>query len=94
MTLTYLDRASYRHKESDAVQEALRKMFGNFYLIPEGGSNEAGVRGCAEIPGEIDVDFDVICCPCGTGGTLAGIAAGIQNTQRAIGFSVLRDAST
>ena len=92
MTLTYLDRARYREKESREVQEALRRKFGDFYLVPEGGSNEPGVRGCAEIPREIDVEFDVICCSCGTGGTLAGIAAGLQSPQRAIGFSALKGA--
>ena len=42
--------------------------------MPHG--KELAVRGCAELPAEIDIDFDVICCACGTGGTLAGIAAG------------------
>ena len=32
----------------------------------------------------------MICCPCGTGGTLAGIAHGLAAGQRALGFSVLR----
>jgi 1-aminocyclopropane-1-carboxylate deaminase len=31
----------------------------------------------------------VICCACGTGGTLAGIAAGLRG-QRALGFAVLK----
>jgi 1-aminocyclopropane-1-carboxylate deaminase len=37
--------------------------------------------------------FDVICCACGTGGTLAGIAAGLRPGQRAIGFSALKGGS-
>ena len=32
----------------------------------------------------------MICCPCGTGGTLAGIAAGLRPGQLAIGFPVLK----
>ena len=32
----------------------------------------------------------MICCACGTGGTLAGIAAGLPAGKRAIGFSALR----
>src|SRR6266498_2915944 len=64
--------------------------FSTFGVIPEGGSNELGAQGCVEIPREIDFDFDVICCPCGTGGTLAGMAAGLRVRQRAIGFSVLK----
>jgi 1-aminocyclopropane-1-carboxylate deaminase len=89
MRLVYLDRATYRRKNSEEIVRALEK-FGDFYLLPEGGSNELAARGCAEIPHEIDMDFDVICCPCGTGGTLAGIAAGLRAGQRAIGFSALK----
>src|SRR5712692_2316515 len=53
MTLAYLDRTTYRSKESAAVMDSLRARFGDFYTVPEGGSNELGARGCAEIPGEI-----------------------------------------
>lgn len=90
MRLVYMDRSTYRAKDTAPVIEALRQRFGSFYLLPEGGSNELAVHGCAELPAEIDVPFDVICCPVGTGGTLAGIAAGLNVGQQALGFSVLR----
>jgi 1-aminocyclopropane-1-carboxylate deaminase len=90
MQLVYLDRASYRGKTSPEVIGGLRDRFGRFYLLPEGGSNALAVRGCAELPAEITVPFDVLCVPCGTGGTLAGVAAGLSEGQRAIGFSALR----
>lgn len=90
MRLTYLDRATYRDKASPDVIAGLRERFGRFYLLPEGGTNELAVRGCAELPAEIGQPFDVICCPCGTGGTLAGIAQGLRDGQRALGFSVLK----
>lgn len=90
MRLTYLDRATYRNKMSSEVISALRAQFGEFYLLPEGGSNAEAVRGCAEIPGEIHQPFDVICCPCGTGGTLAGLAYELRTSQRALGFSALK----
>jgi len=92
MRLTYLDRAAYRRKHSAEVVAALHEQFGAFYLLPEGGSNALAVRGCAELPAEIAVGFDVIAVPCGTGGTLAGIAAGLHAGQRAIGFAALRGA--
>jgi 1-aminocyclopropane-1-carboxylate deaminase len=69
MRLVYVDRTAYRRKPLPD---------GDFFVLPEGGSNAAAVRGCAEIPAEIDTPFDVICCPCGTGGTVAGIAAGLD----------------
>ena len=90
MRLTYLDRTTYRRKTEPAVLSALTSEFGPCYVLPEGGSNAQAVRGCAELPAEIPVDFDVITCACGTGGTLAGIAAGLAPGRRALGFAVLR----
>jgi 1-aminocyclopropane-1-carboxylate deaminase len=92
MRLTYLDRGTYRDKDSAAVLEKLRQEFGEFYLLPEGGSNAEAVRGCAELPAEIAEDFGVILCAVGTGGTLAGIASGLGDEQRAIGVPVLKGA--
>ena len=94
MRLVYLDRATYRHKMGPAVIAALRGRFGDFYLLPEGGSNAVALRGCAEIAAEIGRPSDLICCPCGTGGTLAGLAHGLRPGGRALGFSVLKAASS
>jgi 1-aminocyclopropane-1-carboxylate deaminase len=90
MELTYLDRASYRIKNSGEILEQLERRFGEFYTIPEGGSNVLALRGCRELVEEIEIPFDVVCCPCGTGGTLAGISSGLTGGQRAIGFSALK----
>lgn len=90
MKLAYMDRDLYRGKTSSSAIADLRERFGDFYLIPEGGSNALAVKGCQELVDEIDTSFDVICCPCGTGGTLAGVSAGLRGSQRAIGFSVLK----
>ena len=92
MRLIYLDRARYRAKTDPALLAGLRDRFGDFHLLPEGGSNALAAQGCAELPGELSaqVAFDVVCVPCGTGGTLAGVAAGLAAGQRAIGFSALR----
>ena len=90
MELTYLDRGTYRRAMDYDILDGLRRRFGRCYVLPEGGSNALAVRGCREIPREIDVAFDLICCACGTGGTLAGIAGGLHAGQRAIGFSVLK----
>ena len=90
MQLTYMDRRAYREKTNPSVVADLRERFGNFYLIPEGGSNALAVKGCRELVDEIDIDFDVICCPCGTGGTLAGISTALHPGRRALGFSALK----
>jgi 1-aminocyclopropane-1-carboxylate deaminase len=90
----YMDRATYRRKTDPEVLDALHRRFGDFYLVPEGGSTAFAVRGCTELVDEIGQPFDVITCPVGTGGTLAGISAGLALGQRALGFSVLKGASS
>jgi len=90
MHLSYMDRVTYRRKHEPDIIDGLREKYGNFYLLPEGGSNDLAVRGCAELPAELGIEFEVICCPVGTGGTLAGIATTLLPEQHAIGFAVLK----
>lgn len=91
MKLHYLNRSAYRNRNDKKFQEELLKEFNSAYLIPEGGSNSFAVKGCAEIINDINIDFDYICCACGTGGTLAGIVAGLNDNKKALGFSVLKN---
>ncbi len=93
MRLTYLDRTTYRRKTDADVLSRIANQFGPCYVLPEGGSNALAARGCAELVDEIAEDFDTICSASGTGCTLAGIAARLQQGQRAIGFSVLKGGS-
>ncbi len=90
MHLDFVDRAAYRLKSEESFIDELRNKFGDFYLVPEGGSNTYAVKGCVEIVRQIQQDFDFICCACGTGGTLAGIICGLVGRARAIGFPVLK----
>jgi len=90
MRLVYLDRGTYREKHTPAVLGRLRDEFGDCYVLPEGGSNALGVRGCAQLSGEIAGLCDVVAVAAGTGGTLAGIAGGLRPGQRALGFAVLK----
>ncbi|MBW3544275.1 MAG: pyridoxal-phosphate dependent enzyme [Bacteroidetes bacterium] len=92
MQLHYLDRETYRQKEEQLGH--LRGRFGDFYYVPEGGSNALAVKGCAEIVGELEVQaYDFIAVACGTGGTLAGIVAGLNRRRQALGFPVLKGGS-
>lgn len=68
----------------------LRTKFGEFYILPEGGTNTYAVKGVKEFISKINVQYGYICSPCGTGGTLAGIIKGINKEKQALGFSVLK----
>lgn len=93
MTLHFISRQQYREKTTEHFLSDLRAMFGSFYLIPEGGSNVLAVRGCKEIVQEIDMPFDYLCTPVGTGGTMAGLIAGAENRGQVLGFAALKGAS-
>ncbi|MBK5283900.1 MAG: 1-aminocyclopropane-1-carboxylate deaminase/D-cysteine desulfhydrase [Bacteroidia bacterium] len=88
MKLHFISRAQYRMKHTEAFLINLKEGFEDFYLVPEGGANESGVRGCAEIISELKMDYTHICCCCGTGTTLAGIARSMPSGKKAIGICV------
>lgn len=90
MKIQYVNRKFYREKNSFEFIKSLREKFGKFYLVPEGGTNNLAVKGASEIISNIDIDFDYICCACGTGGTLAGLVSGLNGRKKALGFSVLK----
>lgn len=93
MQLYYINRTTYRDKYNSKLLNQLKNTFGEFYLIPEGGSNNLAVKGCSEIVKRININFDFICTASGTGGTLAGLALGLNNNAKAVGFSVLKGGS-
>jgi len=93
MQLHFIDRQTYRNKTDADFIDALHQRFGDFYLLPEGGSNALAVKGCAELVAQIDIDFDIITTACGTGATLAGLASGLPSSQQqAVGYAVLKGA--
>ncbi len=90
MRLHFVDRAAYRRKTEADVLDALHDRFGAFRVIPEGGSNALAAQGCAELGRELRGAADTVAVACGTGGTLAGLAAGLAPGQRALGVPVLK----
>lgn len=96
MHLHYCTREDYRKKNEQEFINALENRYGDFYLIPEGGSNALAVKGCEEfakaILNDAAVDFDYLCLPVGTGGTMSGLIAGINDQKSIIGFPVLKGA--
>ncbi|MFT4525216.1 MAG: 1-aminocyclopropane-1-carboxylate deaminase [Granulosicoccus sp.] len=88
--LHFVSREDYRRKTENDFINNLQKKFGRFYLIPEGGANAEGVKGCSEILGEVEQDFDLVCCAMGTGTTVAGLILALKENQRLIGFPALK----
>lgn len=98
MQLIAVSRGDYRRKQQQDFLATLAERFGEFSLLPEGGSNALAVEGCMEI-----ADFirwgepqrpRVLAVACGTGATLSGLIRGVaakpQPAPQVIGVAVLK----
>lgn len=90
MKFEFVTRHAYRLKYSEPFVDQLVEKFGDFYLIPEGGTNALAVQGCREILTSQDASFTHICCAVGTGGTISGLINSANANQKIIGFPALK----
>lgn len=90
MQLEFVSREMYRKKTEVDFLSSLTQKYGDFYLIPEGGTNDLAVKGCTEILTDEDKNFDSIACAVGTGGTIAGIIKSSHTNQQILGFPSLK----
>jgi len=90
MKFHFVSRAAYREKTTAVFMENLKNIFGDFYLVPEGGTNKLAIKGCEEILNEEDKKFDYICSAIGTGGTISGIINSVKPHQKVLGFPALK----
>lgn len=90
MVFEFVSREVYRNKKEEAFVQKLKVQFGDFYLLPEGGTNDLAVKGCEEVLEESDAEFDFVCCAVGTGGTISGIINSSKEQQQVLGFPALK----
>ncbi|MBV7269333.1 1-aminocyclopropane-1-carboxylate deaminase/D-cysteine desulfhydrase [Winogradskyella luteola] len=90
MQLYFVSRKAYRNKQDAQFIEHLKALYGDFYLLPEGGTNTLAVKGCEEILNNSDTRFDFICCSVGTGGTISGLINASHPHQKIFGFPALK----
>lgn len=90
MHIHYISRESFRKKTDAEFIKQLHHQFGEFYLMPEGGTNALAVKGVTEFAQTLGNNFDYVCCAVGTGGTLAGLIHGLNKQKKILGFPVLK----
>ncbi|KAF2333430.1 1-aminocyclopropane-1-carboxylate deaminase/D-cysteine desulfhydrase [Flavobacterium nitrogenifigens] len=90
MQFEFVSREEYRLKSEESFIEKLQDKFGDFYLVPEGGTNELAVKGCEEILTDEDSVFNYVCCAVGTGGTISGLINSSLQNQKILGFPALK----
>ncbi|ASZ11511.1 pyridoxal-phosphate dependent enzyme [Chitinophaga pendula] len=89
MQLQFVSREDYRRKEISDWQT----LFPEAYIVPEGGHNAAGAKGCEDILTVTDTHpFTHIICACGTGTTMAGLINSATPHQEVLGFATLKGA--
>jgi 1-aminocyclopropane-1-carboxylate deaminase len=90
MQFEFISREDYRNKTTEKFIEDLKQKWGNFYLVPEGGTNQLAIKGCEEILQPKDSQYDYIACAVGTCGTIAGIINASHSHQTILGFPALK----
>ena len=95
MKLAFVTRKDYKRRNEADYLAKLQVQFPKALIIPEGGSSQLAISGCAKIAEEINEiqECDVLTVACGTGATVAGLVCGASKNQSVIGYSVLRDES-
>jgi 1-aminocyclopropane-1-carboxylate deaminase len=92
MELRFVSRSDYRQLRQYRGPDDLPGIRPGQYWLPEGGAQDLALKGVAELIEEIEMPFDVLCLPCGTGTTLAGCIAALGGTKTVLGFAALKHA--
>jgi len=91
MTLKFVSRADFRDFRQFKNWHYLPGLTSEQYWLPEGGSTALALKGVAELVHEIEIPYDLLCVPCGTGTTLAGIISATSEKISVLGFSALKN---
>ncbi len=92
MQLKFITRIEYKQKTQSEFLVKLKQELGDFYLIPEGGNNSFGKKGCAEILDELEESYDHICCEVGSGTMFSSLISHNKKPQTEyLGFAVMKN---
>lgn len=91
MQLHFISRSAYREK---SIPQNLD--LSTCYILPEGGTNCLGIKGCQRIVSEVmdqlpqNTKVDYWCTSAGTGGTASGIISALNDHSKTLVFSALK----
>jgi 1-aminocyclopropane-1-carboxylate deaminase len=81
MELLFVSRTEYSQRNDGGYIQRLRHMYPEAFIIPEGGNNLLGEKGCEEILTIETNPYTYIFCAHGTGTTYRGISKSLQPYQ-------------
>lgn len=94
MELLFVNRVEYTQKNDSGYLQRLRYMYPDAYIIPEGGDNALGQKGCEEILTKETSNYTNIFCAHGTGTTYKGIVKSLLPNQNLTVINVLKFEAT
>ncbi len=94
MQLIFVDRNSYRQRYDRNYLTELQQIYPEYFIVPEGGSNQLALPGVAEVCQELNsqTQYDTLLTPVGSAGTLSGLIIGDSNQHQILGIAVLKQA--
>ena len=90
MKFQFISREAYRLKDSEEFLTELKLQYPDYYIIPEGGTNDLAIKGCEEILYDECKDFNYLTSAIGTAGTITGVINSSIQNQQVLGFPVLK----
>ncbi len=93
MELSFVSRSDYKLLRQYKNCHDLPALKRSQYWVPEGGAQILALKGVAELVNEIDITYNILCVPCGTGATLAGIINAAPDKASILGFAALKNAA-
>ncbi|MCC7050975.1 MAG: 1-aminocyclopropane-1-carboxylate deaminase/D-cysteine desulfhydrase [Bacteroidia bacterium] len=87
----FVSREEYKLRYQPDYINFIAQKFPQAYIIPEGGANEFGLKGCSEIGDLITERYDLVTVSVGTSSTLTGLLISQNiNYNRVEGYMSLR----
>ncbi|WP_406665832.1 1-aminocyclopropane-1-carboxylate deaminase/D-cysteine desulfhydrase [Gallaecimonas sp. GXIMD1310] len=93
MTLSFVSRQYYRQRHEKTFWLPWQQRFPGWLLLAEGGSSTEALPGVAAVIDELDVNWQQLWVPVGSGGTLAGLVHGSAGRGTIIGVPAVRDST-
>ena len=90
-----LTRKEYKLRNNESYLDELQQRYPQALIIPEGGSSQLAISSCAELAKDINEKHtsDILTIASGTGASFAGLVCGLEESQQAISYAVLKDYS-
>jgi 1-aminocyclopropane-1-carboxylate deaminase/D-cysteine desulfhydrase-like pyridoxal-dependent ACC family enzyme len=90
MELLFVSRDEYSQKTDGGYLQRLRYMYPEAFVVPEGGDNRLGAKGCEEILTNEMSGYETIFCAYGTGTTFKGLSKSLLPSQHLFAVNVLK----